>query len=105
MELLEKYQKALEIISDKNNFKTFSHAKNIYNHVVPAKDPSAVKWCSAGVLMKFGADSENEYKFIDQAAIKLGYKSAVILNDNADHETVLKMFNLAINEIVLATKK
>lgn len=99
MELLKKYQKALEIVSNKDNLTTGAFARDSEGNKVNPQDSRAVKWCSVGALMKFYVEPKERYQYIDKAAVQLGYSSTIHLHDKSDHETILKMFNLAIELI------
>lgn len=71
---------------------------------------SACQWCSAGSVRKIEkiyfskwackfTSSYTPRAYLDNAAAELGYHNYVGLNDNTDHDTVIKMFNLAIEMV------
>jgi hypothetical protein len=70
-------------------------------------DPNACKWCALGAVDKVVGDLAGEGYYrrfrnvqqkLNYIAVGLGYSYAADLNDESDHDTVIKMFDIAIKE-------
>lgn len=62
------------------------------------RSPDAVKWCALGALAA-STDTDAEFRLastaLNAAAMLLCQPNMVALNELTDHETVLKMYDLA----------
>jgi hypothetical protein len=66
-------------------------------------DPRACKWCALGALGKaLGKGEYQRFRYItlklDRVAEDLSYGYAATLNDESNHDTVLRMFDIAISK-------
>jgi hypothetical protein len=90
--------KVYNLLKDPKHLAKGSFAENADGHVVYPRDKSAVKWCVLGAVQKETKGQEETTYLLNQLdtiAQSLGYKSAVRLNDSADHNTVLRMLEIA----------
>ncbi len=92
---------AKALIQDESHWTQESFANTEAGQPVWANDPKACKFCSLGALAKtdgkqFTGSFDTSCKELTEAAQSLGYDDVPDLNDNADHHTVLRMFDLAI---------
>ena len=78
-----------------------ARAKNAAGTSVEPDSPNAVQWCSTGALLAVCGGPNDDYH-INRSKLYRASKDVcsgggvIYVNDNTDHETVLKMFDLAI---------
>lgn len=101
-------ENAKKIIENSKNWCRFTQAKNSRGYAVPATNAAAVQWDVDGACVKAGVTNE-EFHWLVKACQKIPYSSPFKdskqwdkkiypsdFNDNNNHATVMKMFNLAI---------
>lgn len=94
--------KARKLISDPRDWCTKYAAKTIIGMPISPHSPHAVRWCAAGAMCKFNDGlTQKECKEINasvtKVANKLGYFSVSVLNDDSDHATVMRLFDILIS--------
>jgi hypothetical protein len=100
MALIDDYRAARVLISDRARWTTVTVARNKFGHACLSKDSGAVKFCALGALgnvMRERFDSGP----LRLAAEKLGLGDPTFVNDGAGHEMVLRMFDLAIEDLCI----
>jgi hypothetical protein len=86
---------ARHLISDPKRWTQGLMARDAAGH--PACDGDAVCFCAVGALVKVTSDIDwRALNVLDSAARSLGFDGIVSLNDRADHPTVLRAYDLAI---------
>jgi hypothetical protein len=101
-------QAALEILQNPQQWCQKAWARDVDGYPVDPTDPSAVKFCLLGAVMKAAFDAEPEYQkashLIDQAhgALKAVHPlyPIVTLNDDeaTSHQDIISLLNQAIKE-------
>lgn len=93
---------ARKLIEQPEHWTQGTYARDKNGKRVPPKSPEAVCWCAFGAILTQDISYEEEMGIkteLNKAARKLGQRLFFSLNDNTDHETVLKMFDLSIEGI------
>jgi hypothetical protein len=88
-------------ITDPNKWTRGVNARDSSGLECFAHKPEAVCWCAQGAVLSIDSSYGSQqisFIFLKKAALLLGYVDWTDLNDKADHETVLKMFDMAIGE-------
>jgi len=99
--------KARKLIENPENWTQVVYAKKLDGDDTHYLSPDAYQFCAFGAIansFRYGYGMREKDFLYDSASIllnaasgSLGYESAAILNDGTDHETVLKMFDVAIS--------
>ena len=82
---------------------------------VDSESPKAIAWCAYGAVLKFSEIKAFEFKrrplylkialeALQKASGEMGYNSVSGLNDDGDHDTVMKMYDRAINNLMVKVK-
>lgn len=94
---------AREIVADKSRWTVGEYARSKHGYRCDPDHPRAVSFCSIGaiakVCMKKVSVVEDGYpaaQFLRAAAKEAGYSNVPALNDRANHEAAVKMFDRAI---------
>lgn len=97
---VEVLKKAKALIADPEHWCQGVMAKNDFGSEVYPDDLDACRWCAEGgmrAVQPFGTHSfTSAWDLLKEAAAEVGYMSPVSLNDEANHPTVMKMFDRAI---------
>ena len=88
--------KARNLISDPSKWCKKHTALDANGNAVSAHTSGAVQWCAMGACIREGTNLLLCIIPLDKAAKQLGYTNCADLNDESNHETVMKMFDLAI---------
>lgn len=93
-------KRAREKIAKPENWCQRAFAKDADGGICQTQSPIATCWCAIGALLAVRGDSYRGLALIrlTKAANILGYAYASVLNDKTDHETVLKMYDIAMEE-------
>ena len=84
------------LISSPENWCQGDLAKDKNGRPVHSTSLDAVQWCVVGAACYIQTDASDVIFAMDRASRKLGYECCITLNNKSDHETVLKMIDMAI---------
>jgi hypothetical protein len=92
---------AKNLLSDPNKWTKGEMARTINNVDVPFYAKNATCWCTLGAINKVLFDANEEtnklaFKYLSDAASSFGYRYISDMNDEVDHDAVMKLFDAAI---------
>jgi hypothetical protein len=92
---------AKNLLSDPSNWTKGAMARTISDVDVNFYAKNASCWCALGAVNKILFDANEEknklaFKYLSDAASTFGYRYISDLNDQTDHDTVMKLFDVAI---------
>jgi hypothetical protein len=100
MNTTEVLKQAQELIRNPEDWCQGELARDNRNIYIDINADGACRFCSEGALrVVHGKDDflgTVSWDLINEAAVFLGQKNAIMLNDKTDHATVMKMFDKAI---------
>lgn len=95
--VVEILKEARELISVPERWTKMAYARDAVGNAVNWNDPTAYCWCSLGALHR-AAENRALYHLAREFLRSSTPKTIADFNDETDHPTVLKAFDLAISK-------
>ena len=97
-ETVEQLKAAKALIFDPRHWCQGARARTCTGEAVWFSSCTATSWCSYGAILKVCelVDSKHTLYLLKKVAQEMGRASVAVLNDETNHATVMKMFDLAI---------
>lgn len=97
-------REAMELIRDPDKWTVGVMARNKYGHEILVLSENAVRWCSQGAIKRVSREHghrEDASVALDSSAQALFGHIATWVNDEKDHQAVMRVFEFAIHTSLL----